>query len=75
MVTVFSKPSCVQCNATYRKLDDEGVEYTVIDMTEDGTALEKAKSLGYAQAPVVIDDTTGSHWSGFRPDLIEGLVR
>lgn len=75
MVTVFSKPSCVQCNATYRKLDDEGVEYTVIDMTEDGTALEKAKSLGYAQAPVVIDDATGSHWSGFRPDLIERLVR
>lgn len=74
MVTVFSKPSCVQCNATYRALDSKGVDYHVIDMTQDGAALEKAKSLGYSQAPVVIDEATGSHWSGFRPDKICELV-
>lgn len=68
MVTVYSKPSCVQCNATYRALDSKGVNYRVIDMTEDGAALEKAKSLGYSQAPVVI--TADDHWSGFRPDKI-----
>ncbi len=74
MVVVLSKPSCVQCNATYRSLDSKGIQYRIIDMTEDGTALEKAKSLGYAQAPVVIDESTGSHWSGFRPDKIDELA-
>lgn len=74
MVTVLSKPSCVQCSATYRKLDAEGIKYRVIDMTEDGAALEKAKSLGYAQAPVVLDEASGKHWSGFRPDLISTLT-
>lgn len=73
MVTVLSKPSCVQCNATYRALDSQGVEYTVVDMTQDVAALEKAKSLGYAQAPVVIAPD-GSHWSGFDPDRIKALA-
>lgn len=73
MVVVLSKPSCVQCNATYRALDAQGVEYTVIDMTQDGAALEKAKSFGYAQAPVVIAPD-GTHWSGFDPDKIKALA-
>lgn len=73
MVTVLSKPLCVQCTATYRALDAQGVEYTVIDMTQDGAALEKAKSLGYMQAPVVITPD-GTHWSGFDPDRIKALI-
>lgn len=72
MVKVLSKPACVQCNATYRMLDSKGIKYEIIDMTEDREAFDKAKSLGYLQAPVVIagDD----HWSGFRPDKIDSLV-
>lgn len=71
-VTVYTKPSCVQCTATYRALDSKGVEYEVIDLTEDENALETVKQLGYQQAPVVITD--GDHWSGFRPDKIDELV-
>ena len=26
-ITVYTKPSCVQCNATYRALDAKGIEY------------------------------------------------
>lgn len=73
MVEVLSKPSCVQCNATYRALDSKGIQYTVIDMTENGEALKKAKALGYLQAPVVITPA-GDHWSGFRPDKIDSLA-
>lgn len=73
-VTVYSKPICPQCNATYRKLEQEGIEYTVIDMTTDAESFALVKDeLGYAQAPVVIvqhEDDTVTHWSGFRPDLI-----
>ena len=72
MLTIYSKPSCVQCNATYRALDDRGVEYDVVDMSVDPDALEKVKALGHLQAPVVITPQ-GEHWSGFRPDLIAAL--
>ena len=72
MLTVYSKKSCVQCNATCRALDDKGVEYDVVDMSVDPDALEKVKALGHLQAPVVITPE-GEHWSGFRPDLIATL--
>lgn len=71
-ITVYSKPSCVQCNATYRALDAKGIEYSVTDVSEDTDALEHVKSLGYLQAPVVVTD--GDHWSGFRPDKIDELA-
>ncbi len=71
MVKVLSKPSCVQCTATYRKLDERGIEYEVTDITKDPEALELAKSLGHMSAPVVITDS--DHWSGFRPDKIDAL--
>lgn len=72
-ITVYSKPSCVQCDATYRALDKRGIEYTVVDLSIDSEALELVRSLGHQQAPVVIagDD----HWSGFRPDRITALAQ
>lgn len=73
MVTVYSQPRCVQCNATYRSLDAQGTEYTVIDVSQDSAALKKIKSLGHLQAPVVIAPD-GSHWSGFQPDRIKSLA-
>jgi len=71
-ITVYTKPSCVQCNATYRALDSKGIEYEVLDVSEDAAALEHVKSLGYLQAPVVVTDE--DHWSGFRPDKIDELA-
>ena len=71
-VTVYSKPACVQCTATYRALDAQGIDYEIFDVTADEKALETVKDLGYMQAPVVIagDD----HWSGFRPDKISAIA-
>jgi glutaredoxin-like protein NrdH len=71
-ITVYSKPSCVQCDATYRALNKQGLEYEVVDITADAEALENVKALGYQQAPVVFAD--GDHWSGFRPDKIKALA-
>ena len=65
VVTVYTKPQCVQCNMTYRALDAKGISYTKVDITEDAQALEMVKSLGYMQAPVVI--AGDEHWSGFQP--------
>lgn len=72
-IKVFTKPACVQCNATYRFLNAQGIDYDVVDVTKDQSAFDKVKTLGHRQMPVVyVDEQT--HWSGFRPELIKGLV-
>lgn len=71
-ITVYSKPNCVQCTATYRALDKAGVEYSVIDISEDPDARDYVLSLGHLQAPVVM--AAGEHWSGYRPDKIKAVV-
>ena len=71
-VTVYSKPSCVQCNATYRALQKKGIAYTVVDVTEDPQAYRHVVDLGYQQVPVV--ETRQEHWSGYRPDRINSLA-
>lgn len=70
-ITVYSKPMCVQCDATKRAMNKAGLAYDVVDVTEDAEALTRVKALGYAQAPVVVTDA--DHWSGFRPDKIKAL--
>lgn len=71
-ITVYSKPRCVQCTATYRALDKAGLSYETVDISLDAAALDQVRSLGYAQAPVVV--AGGEHWSGFRPDKIKTLA-
>ena len=71
-ITVYSKPMCVQCDATKRAMNKAGIAYDVVDITEDAAALDRVKSLGYVQAPVVIAGE--DHWSGFRPDKIKALL-
>ncbi|MDN5547156.1 MAG: glutaredoxin-like protein NrdH [Rhodococcus sp. (in: high G+C Gram-positive bacteria)] len=72
-ITVYTRPACVQCNATYRALDKAGIEYDVIDITENAQARDYVMSLGYLQAPVVVAGE--NHWSGFRPDEISKLTQ
>ena len=71
-ITVYSKPRCPQCDATYRALDKQGLDYRKIDVTEDAEALDFIKGLGYQQAPVVM--AGADHWSGFRPDRIKAIA-
>lgn len=71
MITVYSKPACVQCTATTRALDAKGIDYNIIDLTEDADAMQMVMSLGYRQAPVVVAGE--AHWAGFRPDMIGRL--
>lgn len=67
-LTVYSKPNCVQCDATVRKLDQLGATYAKVDVTEDEAALEFIRGLGYSQAPVVV--VGDHHWAGFSPDKL-----
>lgn len=74
MITVYSKPNCPQCTATYRKLKALGLPHNSIDVTEDADALAFIRAQGYQQAPVVVvreGAQIKEHWSGFRPDLLK----
>ena len=71
-ITVYSKPSCVQCTATYRALDRAGLSYDVVDLSADERALAQVLELGYQQAPVVFADD--EHWAGVRPDRIKATA-
>jgi glutaredoxin-like protein NrdH len=72
MITVYSKPSCVQCTATYRALDNKGVSYVVVDLSAEPTEVVDAfKARGLMQAPIVVTDT--DEWAGFQPDKIAAL--
>ena len=72
MVTVYTKPSCVQCDATKRMMDKLNIEYSAVDITIDQQAFDLVISKGFKSAPVVITDNDA--WSGFNPDKISGLV-
>lgn len=76
-VTVYTKPGCVQCNATYRALDKAEIEYSKLDVSQNLEAYEYLKELGHMQMPVVEvrdgDDVSDS-WTGFNPEKIAQLV-
>ena len=46
-ITVYTKPACVQCNATFRALDRRGIKYNKVDITDNAQARDYVMSLGY----------------------------
>jgi glutaredoxin-like protein NrdH len=72
MITVYTKPACVQCEATKRMMDKLSIDYDTIDITLDTEAFDMLISKGYKSAPVVITDNDS--WAGFNPEKISGLV-
>lgn len=72
MITVYTKPACVQCDATKRHLTKLGLKFDTVDITEDLGAFEKIINMGFKAAPVVI--TENDSWAGYQPDKINGLV-
>lgn len=73
MITVYSKPNCMQCEFTKKYLNDKGVEFKEINVFEDGKALSMLRDAGYSQMPVV--DIDGEKHTGFRPDVLAKAVK
>ena len=73
MITVWSKPACVQCKAVYRALDKKGVEYEIKNLPDFPEKLAEFKAAGLMQAPVV-EATGHKTFSGFQPDSIEAII-
>lgn len=72
MTTVYTKPSCVQCDMTKRYMDKNGIAYSTIDITENPEALDMILGMGFSSAPVVISGDLS--WAGFQPDKINLLA-
>jgi len=75
-VTVYSTgPSCQRCRLTCQRLDTLGIRYDLVDIHEQHNVAVRAflvDELGYRKAPIV--EVGDERWSGFRPDLIDGLA-
>lgn len=72
---LLSKPKCVQCTATERRLTSNGTPFTIIDMTQDEAMFNAAKENGFQQAPVVLPyGKWEDAFSGFQPDALDELI-
>lgn len=79
VVTVYSLPAavCVKCRAVEISLRRKGIKAVKIEVDKDPDAMAYIKSLGYAEAPVIVvtdGDEVVDHWSGFSDDKISALV-
>lgn len=72
-VTVYTLPSCVQCDTTKRYLQRNLIEFDEIKLQDNPEAMETIKAMGYTQAPVVV--AGDARWSGFRPDELQLLLK
>ena len=56
MLTVYSKPNCIQCEMTKIWLDQNKIPYDTVDVIENPEALEEIRLLGFKSMPVVTLD-------------------
>jgi len=72
MIKVYTKYNCMQCKMTKQLLDSLGKKYEVVNTDDEIEELDRLKSLGCKQLPVV--EVDGSIlFSGFRPSEIKKL--
>lgn len=75
-ITVYGKPDamCFGCRKTKLRLNEAGIPYRYVDLTDDANAADLAalKSLGVGQAPYVITPTT--EWGGLDVDNIDAAI-
>jgi glutaredoxin-like protein NrdH len=72
-VVVYTTSPCFGCVKTKEKLDENGIEYTAVDVKSDEAAfLYVTETLNYRQMPVVVASTPAGEvvWSGLQPAMI-----
>lgn len=74
MLTVYSKPNCIQCEMTKIWLDQNKIQYESVNVYDHPEKLEEIKLNGFQQLPVVtLDEYFENAWSGFNVDRLEEL--
>lgn len=72
-ITVYSNPSCVQCEQTKKYLEKNNIPFESKMIQDSPEVLELIAEKGYTSAPVVVWGETS--WSGFRLDHLSGAVK
>ena len=72
MITIYSKPNCMQCEFSKKYLNDKGVEFKEINVFEDEESLAMLRDKGFSQMPVV--SIEGEFHTGFRPEILAKVV-
>lgn len=71
MLTVYSKPNCIQCEMTKIWLDQNKIQFESVDVFEHPEALEEIRSLGFKSMPVVtLDKNFDNAWVGYNLDRL-----
>lgn len=70
-VTVYTLPSCVQCDSTKRYLKRQMIDFVEVKLQDDPQAHEMVMAKGFTQAPIVVAGEQA--WSGFRLDKLQSL--
>lgn len=74
-IKVYTKNGCPQCEMTKNVLNNEGLEYEVINVEEDDSAFDYVvNTLGLRQMPVVVAEGQ-EPFTGFRPDKLQELKK
>ena len=78
MLTVYSKPRCMQCEMTKIRLTKNKIPFETVDIEANPGALDLLRHYGWKTLPVVvIDDELSDEskaWSGFQIDKLEDLL-
>lgn len=78
MLTVYSRPNCMQCEMTKMWLRQNDIPFEAVDIEANPGALELLKHYGYSSLPVVaIDDELSDEpktWAGFQIEKLEALL-
>ena len=65
--------SCVQCNATEKKMDQLGIERDVVSLADvSPEQIQEWRANNLTTAPIV--EANGEIWSGYRPDKLGALA-
>lgn len=72
MITLYTKPDCVQCEYTKKFLDQKGLPYTEIDIDADRAMAAQLRATNQLQLPYVV--TGEDCWSGFKLEKLRGLT-
>lgn len=73
MVKIYTKYNCVQCKMSKTLMDSLGIDYEVINVEDEPKYVDRLKSSGFKQLPVV-EYNAELLFSGFNPSKIKGLV-
>lgn len=75
---LYTRPSCMQCTATKRRLDKHGIAYAEHTLANHPAVVDDLKARGFMAAPGVIlrasDGGILDAWGGMNPAKIDAAV-